>query len=97
MRPRPEIEARVRERDRGLERQRRITRRVFVVAAGASVAFAGLAGVSKATQTTPTTAKIKAAAVTKDQAQVTETPTIDAPVTPVTPAYVPPVTSSGGS
>ena len=90
-------EARVRERERGLQRQRRITRRVFAVAGGACVAFAGLAGVSKASHTTPTTAKVKAAATTTKTPTTTETPTIVAPVTPVTPTYVPPVTSSGGS
>jgi hypothetical protein len=98
MSPRAETEARVRERELGLQRQRRITRRVLAVAAGGCAAFAGLAGVSKATQSTPTSATInKARTVTKQQAPVTETPTIVAPVTPVTPAYTPPVTSSGGS
>jgi hypothetical protein len=92
-----DTEARVRARKLGLERQRRITRRVFAAAVGGCVALAGLAGVSKATHTTPTTAKVKAGAVTKQQTSVTQTPTIVAPVTPVTPTYDPPVTSSGGS
>jgi hypothetical protein len=103
MSPRAETEARIRERELGLQRQRRITRRVFAVAVGGCAAFAGLAGVSKATQSTPTSATInKASAVTKQQvteqqAPVTQAPTIEAPVTPVTPTYTPPVASSGGS
>jgi hypothetical protein len=101
MSPRSDTEARVRERELGLQRQGRITRRVFAVAAGGCAAFAGLAAVSKATATTPATATIhKATAAVKKQqaaATVTETPTIEAPVTPVTPTYTPPVTSSGGS
>jgi hypothetical protein len=92
---------RVRERELGLQRQRSITRRVFAVAIGGCAAFAGLAGVSKTTHRTPTTAKVKAAAatVTKPRAPVTVTvtPTIVAPATPVTPTPVAPVTSSGGS
>jgi hypothetical protein len=101
---RPDTEARVREREHGLLRQRSITRRVFAVTVGGLAAFAGLAGVSKATQSTPTSATIKAKASATPtqqapvtQAPATQTPGIVAPVTPVTPTYTPPVTSSGGS
>jgi hypothetical protein len=100
MNQRPDTDARIRERELGLLRQRSITRRVLAVAFGGLAAFAGLAGVSKATQSTPTSATIKAkasAATTQQQAPVSDTPTIVAPVTPVTPTYTPPVTSSGGS
>jgi hypothetical protein len=95
----PDTDARIRERERGLLRQRSITRRVLAVSFGGLVAFAGLAGVSKATQSTPTSATIKAksTAATVQQAPASDTPTIVAPVTPVTPTYTPPVTSSGGS
>jgi hypothetical protein len=101
----PDVEDRARTREVGLRAQGRITRRVFALGAGACAVFAGLAAVSKATNTTPSTAKLhRQAAVARSQPATNvkaedndDEATIAPPATPVTATPVAPVTSSGGS
>jgi hypothetical protein len=108
-----DTDARVRERERGLQRVRRVSRAVLAAAAGGCLAFAGLAAVSKsahatgvrtgtaATTRATSTPKARTRATSTRKATTTQTttatPTIAAPTFTPTPTPAAPVTSSGGS
>ena len=103
MNDRFETQVRVRDRELGLQRMRRITRRVTAVAVGGCAVFAGLAA-TKPIHTKTTSASTKTATTTGAQARslraakvATTAPTVAAPTTPVTAPTFTPVTASGGS
>jgi hypothetical protein len=101
-----ETDARVRERELGLQRVRRFYRAVLAAAAGGCLAFAGLAAVTKSAHATGATGTSTGTAATTrakstpratTSQTTTATPTIAAPTFTPTPTPAAPVTSSGGS
>jgi hypothetical protein len=100
---RRDTDARVRERELGLQRVRRFYRAVLGAAAGGCLAFAGVAAVTKpahatgASAGTAATTRATSTAKATTSQTTTATPTIAAPTFTPTPTPVAPVTSSGGS
>jgi Ni,Fe-hydrogenase I small subunit len=95
-----DTDARVRERELGLLRLRRVTRSVAAVAVGGCAAFAGIAAASSSTPATTSGAAKKVIAGGTNATRKGTTaapPTVAAPATAPTFAPSPPVTASGGS
>lgn len=92
-------DARVRERELGLLRLRRVTRSVVAVAVGGCAAFAGIAAVSKSTAATTNAggSKVIVNGTIANKKATAAPPTVAAPATAPTFAPSPPVTASGGS
>jgi Ni,Fe-hydrogenase I small subunit len=98
MNDRFETQRRVRDRELGLQRMRRITRRVTAVAVGGCAVFAGLAATKPIhTKTASATTNGAQARSLRAAKAATTAPTVAAPTTPATAPTFTPVTTSGGS